>query len=94
MRDSGICALMTLAASLSDTTADATIARDLLFEKALYQAACKAAIKANQKLSLREAEELLKECEKLENPYTCPHGRPIVISISKRELEKKFKRIV
>ena len=56
--------------------------------------ACKAAIKANQKLSMKEAEELLKECEKLENPYTCPHGRPVLISISKKEIEKKFKRIV
>lgn len=56
--------------------------------------ACKAAIKANQKMTMNEARELLKECEKLENPYTCPHGRPILISISKREIEKKFKRIV
>lgn len=56
--------------------------------------ACKSAIKANQKMSVEEAKELLKECEKLENPYTCPHGRPILISISKREIEKKFKRIV
>lgn len=56
--------------------------------------ACKAAIKANQKLSVKEAEELLKECEKLENPYTCPHGRPVLISMSKKEIEKKFKRIV
>ncbi len=56
--------------------------------------ACKAAIKANHKMTMTEARELLKECEKLENPYTCPHGRPILISISKREIEKKFKRIV
>ena len=56
--------------------------------------ACKAAIKANQKLSVQEAEELLKECEKLDNPYTCPHGRPVLISMSKKEIEKKFKRIV
>ena len=56
--------------------------------------ACKAAIKANQKMSFEEARQLLKECEKLDNPYTCPHGRPILISISKREIEKKFKRIV
>lgn len=56
--------------------------------------ACKAAIKANQKLSVKEAEELLLECEKLENPYTCPHGRPVLISMSKKEIEKKFKRIV
>lgn len=56
--------------------------------------ACKAAIKANQKMTVREAEELLKECEKLHNPYTCPHGRPVLFSMSKKEIEKKFKRIV
>ena len=66
---------------------------DMVIDK-IATMACKAAIKANQKLTIREAEELLKECEKLENPYTCPHGRPIIISISKREIEKKFKRIV
>lgn len=66
---------------------------DMVVDK-LATMACKAAIKANQKLTVQEAEELLRECEKLENPYTCPHGRPIVISISKREIEKKFKRIV
>ena len=66
---------------------------DMVIDK-IATMACKAAIKANQKLTIVEAEELLKECEKLENPYTCPHGRPILISISKREIEKKFKRIV
>jgi DNA mismatch repair protein MutL len=66
---------------------------DMVIDK-IATMACKAAIKANQKLNIREAEELLKECEKLENPYTCPHGRPIIISISKKEIEKKFKRIV
>ncbi|MBE5955629.1 MAG: DNA mismatch repair endonuclease MutL [Lachnospiraceae bacterium] len=66
---------------------------DMVIDK-IATMACKAAIKANQKLTMKEAEELLKECEKLENPYTCPHGRPVIISISKREIEKKFKRIV
>ena len=55
--------------------------------------ACKTAIKANQKISMEEAEALLLECEKLENPYTCPHGRPILISMTKKEIEKKFNRI-
>lgn len=55
---------------------------------------CKAAVKGNNHLSFAEAEELLKELMTLENPYHCPHGRPTMISISKRELEKRFKRIV
>lgn len=56
--------------------------------------ACKAAVKGNQKLSPAEMEELMKNLMKLENPYNCPHGRPTIISMSKYEIEKKFKRIV
>lgn len=56
--------------------------------------ACKAAVKGNQKISQREAEALIDELLTLENPYQCPHGRPTIISMSKYELEKKFKRIV
>ena len=56
--------------------------------------ACKAAVKGNMKLSRQEAERLIDELLTLENPYNCPHGRPTIISMSKYELEKKFKRIV
>ena len=55
---------------------------------------CKAAIKANHTYSLQEASALIKELLTLENPYNCPHGRPVIISMSQYELEKKFKRIV
>lgn len=57
-------------------------------------AACKAAVKGGNRLSFREAEELINSLLELENPYNCPHGRPTIISMSKYELEKKFKRIV
>lgn len=56
--------------------------------------ACKAAVKGNMRLSRQEAEQLIDELLTLDNPYHCPHGRPTVISMSKYELEKKFKRIV
>lgn len=56
--------------------------------------ACKAAVKGNNKLSSLEAKKLIEEMFSLDNPYNCPHGRPTVISMSKYELEKKFKRIV
>lgn len=56
--------------------------------------ACKAAVKGNNRLSAAEAETLLGELMDLENPYNCPHGRPTMITMSKYELEKKFKRIV
>lgn len=57
-------------------------------------AACKAAVKGNNSLSFKEADQLIDELLGLENPYHCPHGRPTIISMTKYELEKKFKRIV
>ena len=55
--------------------------------------ACKAAVKGNNKLSFKEADALIEQLLQAKNPYTCPHGRPTIISLSKYELEKKFKRI-
>lgn len=55
---------------------------------------CKAAIKGNQQITKEEMEQLFDDLMKLENPYNCPHGRPTIISMSKYEIEKKFKRIV
>lgn len=56
--------------------------------------ACKAAVKGNMNMSAAEMEALLDELLTLDNPYFCPHGRPTIISFTKQELEKKFKRIV
>ena len=56
--------------------------------------ACKAAVKGNMKLSEPEAKELIKQLLEAENPFNCPHGRPIIIDVTKREIEKKFKRIL
>lgn len=66
---------------------------DILLEK-IASMSCKAAVKGHQKLSYQEAKELIHELLALENPYHCPHGRPTIISMSKYEIEKKFKRIV
>jgi len=55
---------------------------------------CKAAVKGNNRLSHAEAEQLITDLLKLENPYFCPHGRPVIVSMTKYEIEKKFKRIV
>lgn len=63
-------------------------------QRALYTIACKSAIKANHKFDNKQLETLLKEIFKLENINTCPHGRPIIVTMSKKELEKEFKRIV
>ncbi len=56
--------------------------------------ACKAAVKGNMRISSKEADALIEELLRAENPYTCPHGRPTIISMTKTELEKRFKRIV
>ncbi|MCX7749704.1 MAG: DNA mismatch repair endonuclease MutL [Clostridia bacterium] len=60
----------------------------------LFTMACKAAVKANKKLDPLEINEILKGLSAIKNPYTCPHGRPTVIKITKYELEKMFKRII
>lgn len=65
-----------------------------LFTSRLATMACKAAVKGNHRMSPQEADQLIDELLTLENPYHCPHGRPTIISMSKAELEKKFKRIV
>lgn len=62
-------------------------------EDAIAMMSCKAAVKGNDRLSYSEAQELIQRLLKLENPFTCPHGRPTIIEMTKYELEKKFKRI-
>lgn len=66
---------------------------DIITEK-VASMSCKAAVKGNDKLTLCEINELIDELLSLDNPYNCPHGRPTIISMSKYEIEKKFKRIV
>ena len=68
-------------------------APEVLLEK-VASMSCKAAVKGNNKLPMEQMVELLKELMTLENPYHCPHGRPTMISMTKTELEKRFKRIV
>ena len=56
--------------------------------------ACRAAIKANDKIQSIEIKSLLTELETCENPFTCPHGRPTIVEITKTEIEKMFKRVM
>lgn len=65
-----------------------------IIDEKIASMSCKAAVKGNSKLSTSEVNALIGDLLKLENPYHCPHGRPIIISMTKREMEKKFKRIV
>ena len=70
------------------------VGRARSIEERIATMACKAAVKGNRSMSVSEMETLLDELLTLENPYFCPHGRPTIISFTKQELEKKFKRIV
>ena len=63
-------------------------------EEKIASMACKAAVKGNRRISLAEAEKLIDELLTLDHPYNCPHGRPVIITMSKAEMEKKFKRII
>lgn len=66
---------------------------DIIYEK-IASMSCKAAVKGRHAMSAAEADRLIDQLLELENPYACPHGRPTIISMSRYELEKKFKRIV
>ena len=83
--------LMELVDGLSEESG--SFSPDIITDR-IAKLSCKAAVKGHDRLSEDEARELLKELLNLENPYACPHGRPTIISMSKYELEKKFKRIV
>ncbi len=83
--------LLEILDDLSEETGMTTA--DSIYDK-LASMSCKAAVKGNNKLSVQEADALIAELLQLDNPYACPHGRPTIISMSKQELEKKFKRIV
>ena len=66
---------------------------DIILHK-VASMSCKAAVKGNSAMTFTEAEALIEELLTLENPYHCPHGRPVIVSMSRYEVEKKFKRIV
>ena len=68
-------------------------APDVILHK-LASMACKSAVKGNNSMEMQEMEALIDELLTLDNPYHCPHGRPTIISMSKYEIEKKFKRVV
>ena len=70
----------------------ARTARQEVEERFIATVACKAAVKANMSLSNEEIDNLIGEMLKLPNPFTCPHGRPTAIKMSKYEIEKKFSR--
>ena len=79
---------------LDELAEDRTRVTNQTLEAKVAMMSCKAAVKGNQKLSFPEAEALLAELLTLDNPYACPHGRPTLISMTRSDLEKRFRRIV
>lgn len=76
---------------LSDVSGQAS---DQIVLEKIASMSCKAAVKGNSHLSTAEADALISELLTLENPYNCPHGRPTIITMTKYEMEKKFKRVL
>jgi len=66
----------------------------IISDEVIYTVSCKGALKANKPLSNEEIRELVKSLCNMENPWTCLHGRPVIIKMDKKDFEKKFKRIV
>ena len=83
--------LMEMIDQLSEDTA--ATGAEMIWER-VASMSCKAAVKGNHAMSPAEADHLIDQLLQLENPYACPHGRPTIISMSRYEIEKKFKRIV
>ena len=84
--------LSTMAGRLMDNTGSVKLTRDILFEKALYQAACKAAIKGGREYAPEHIEWLVKKLMELPDITFCPHGRPVALELTRRKLDQQFDR--
>ncbi len=84
--------LLTIAAQLRDGEGKATISRDILFEKALYQGACKAAMKGGREYPPEYVAWLCRRLAELEDITVCPHGRPIAVKLTRAMLDRQFGR--
>jgi DNA mismatch repair protein MutL len=84
--------LCAIADRIKNSTGSAALTRDIIFEKALYQGACKAAIKAGRVYAEGHIEWLVAKLMALPNITACPHGRPVAMEMSKRNLDHQFER--
>ncbi|MBE6599878.1 MAG: DNA mismatch repair endonuclease MutL [Ruminococcaceae bacterium] len=84
--------LSTMAGRLLDGTGSAELTREIIFEKALYQGSCKAAIKAGREYPKGYAEQVVAELMKIPDITFCPHGRPVAMEMSKKTFDRQFKR--
>ena len=84
--------LTIMAGRIRGNTGSAKLTRDLIFEKALYQAACKAAIKAGREYPEGHIRWLVSKLMELPDITVCPHGRPVAMELSKKDLDRQFER--
>ena len=85
--------LQTMAGRILDNTGSVKLTRDIIFEKALYQAACKAAIKAGREYAEGHIEWLVKRLMEIPDITFCPHGRPVAMELTKHTLDRQFDRL-
>ena len=84
--------LCTIAERIRNNTGGARLTRDMIFERALYQGACKAAIKAGRAYAKEHLEWLVEQLMKLPDITVCPHGRPVAMQMSKPYIDHQFER--
>ncbi len=90
--DEAVDLFMSVCTRLGQGTGSAEVSKDIVFEKALYQASCKAAIKAGRPDAKEDTEAFIKKLLVLPDIRYCPHGRPVAFELTKDNLEKQFKR--
>ena len=84
--------LEVMADRIKNNTGSAKLTRDLIFEKALYQASCKAAIKAGREYADEHRDYVVAKLMEIPDITVCPHGRPVAMELSKRNLDTQFER--
>ena len=84
--------LMVMAERIKSGTGSVGITRDIVFEKALYQASCKAAIKAGREYSPAQIKRIVDKLMQLPDITVCPHGRPVAMILDKKKLDREFER--
>ena len=84
--------LTVIAGRITEFTGSARLTRDIIFEKALYQASCKAAVKAGREYAPEHIKWIVDKLMEIEDITVCPHGRPVAMELSHKQLDKQFER--
>ena len=84
--------LTVIAGRIKENTGSAKLTRDIIFEKALYQASCKAAVKAGREYAAEHVKWIVDKLMEIGDITVCPHGRPVAMELSHKQLDKQFER--